>query len=91
MAWAALLVLALGAAGHLRHHLTDPDCESPGARGSSHACAACAAFHGGVLAGHDDVALIPPPRPSSRISLPATEHTVVHECPVGPTRGPPAA
>ena len=89
IAWASLMVLALGAAGHLRHHLTDRDCESPLRAG--HACSTCAAFHGGVLAGHGEVASAPPPSPPSRLSLPTPDGESPYASPVGPTRGPPTA
>lgn len=89
IAWVSLLVLTLGAAGHLWHHLTDADCESP-LRGG-HACSACAAFHGGVLAGHSDVAAAPPPSTPSRLNFSATDCESVHASPVGLTRGPPTA
>jgi hypothetical protein len=89
IAWASLLVLTLGAAGHLWHHLTDPDCESPQRGG--HACAACAAFHGGALAGHAEPAVAPPPSAPSRSFLPATDCESAFASPVGPTRGPPTA
>jgi hypothetical protein len=89
IAWVSLLVLTLGAAGHLWHHLTDSDCESP-LRGG-HACSVCAALHGGVLAGHSDVATATPPSTPSRFHLPATDGEAVHASPVGLTRGPPTA
>ena len=89
IAWVSLLVLTLGAAGHLWHHLTDPDCENP-LRGG-HACSACAAFHGGVLAGHGDVAAAPPPTTPSRLNLSSTDSECAYASPVGPTRGPPTA
>jgi len=89
IAWVSLLVLTLGAAGHLWHHLTDRDCESP--LRSGHACASCAAFHGGLLAGHDEVAVVCPPRLPSRFKLPATDCESAYTSPVGPTRGPPTA
>jgi len=89
IAWTSLLVLSLGAAGHLWHHLTDSDCESSGRAG--HACAACAAFHGGALAGSEDAAVAPPPGAPSRFHLPATDWACVYASPVGPTRGPPTA
>ena len=87
IAWTSLLVLAIGAGAHLWHHLTDPDCESPGRAG--HACSACAAFHGGALAGHSEAAEAPPPTTPSRFLLPATDCASAYATPVGPTRGPP--
>jgi hypothetical protein len=51
----------------------------------------CAAFHGGVLAGHSDVAAATPPSTPSRLHLPATDRESVHASPVGLTRGPPTA
>jgi len=89
IAWVLLLVLTLGAAGHLWHHLTDSDCES--AQRGGHACSACAAFHGGVLAGHSDVAEAPPPSTPSHLDLSATGSESAYRSPVGPTRGPPTA
>jgi hypothetical protein len=87
IAWTSLLVLGLGAAGHLWHHLTDADCESPQRGG--HACAACAGFHGGVLAGHSEPAVAPPPSPSSRCLFPAIDCESAFASPVGLIRGPP--
>ena len=87
IAWTSLLVLGLGAAGHLWHHLTDTDCESP-LRGG-HACSACAAFHGGALAGHSEAPAVSPPSTPSRFLLPATDGAIAYASPVGPTRGPP--
>jgi hypothetical protein len=87
IAWTSLLVLGLGAAGHLWHHLTDADCESP-ARGG-HACSACAGFHGGALTGHSEAAAAPAPSTPSRFLLPATDCAIAYASPVGPTRGPP--
>ena len=87
IAWASLLILGLGAAGHLWHHLTDADCEGSGPTG--HACSACAAFHGGALAGHTEAAVATPPSAPSRLHLPATDCVSAYATPVGPTRGPP--
>jgi hypothetical protein len=89
-AWVALAVLAIGGASHLWHHLTDSDCESPD-QGASHACSACSALHGGMLAGESQPASTPPPSTRSRFVLPATGIRVAHVAPVGPPRGPPAA
>jgi hypothetical protein len=89
-AWAALLVFAVGGAGHLWHHLSDLDCEST-IPGSVHACAACSALHGGILAGQGEPALTPPPSGPARVTLPPTEAGVAHLAPVGPPRGPPTA
>ncbi|MGH7730733.1 MAG: hypothetical protein ACRENJ_05710 [Candidatus Eiseniibacteriota bacterium] len=90
IAWAGLLVLALGATGHLWHHLTDPDCESR-VQGSAHACPACSALHGGILAGQGELALSPPPSGPARLTLPPTDTDAAHAAPVGPPRGPPTA
>ena len=89
-AWVALVVLALGGAGHLWHHLVDPECEST-VQGSEHACAACSALHGGILAGPSEPALAPPPIASAHLPLHPTETGLAHVAPVGPPRGPPAA
>ena len=85
----SLLILAVGAAGHLWHHLTDSDCESP-LRGG-HPCVTCAAFHGGVLAGSGEVTIAPPPSVPPRFSFLATDPLSAYETSVGPTRGPPTA
>ena len=89
-AWVALVVLAVGVAGHLWHHITDQDCESA-ARGPAHACSACSALHGGVLTGQSEPALSPPPSEPGHLTLPPTETGVTRVAPVGPPRGPPIA
>ena len=89
-AWIALVGLAIGGAVHGWHHVADPLCESPDL-GSTHACAACSALHGGVLAGQSDPALTPPPTGPAHLTLLPAEPRVAHDAPVGPPRGPPAA
>lgn len=42
-------MLAIGGAGHLRHHLEDPHCDS-GLGPETHACASCVGMHGGAIA-----------------------------------------
>jgi hypothetical protein len=89
-AWVALVVLAIGGGAHLWHHFADPDCETT-ARGPAHPCSACAALHGGLLAGPSEPALTPPPGVSAHLTLPPTATRAAHVAPVGPPRGPPTA
>jgi hypothetical protein len=53
-----LVALALGAAGHFWHHLSDRACERPD-QGRPHPCAQCSALHGGVLAEESQRAVPP--------------------------------
>ena len=89
-AWVALMVLAIGGASHLAHHLADADCERV-AEGAPHACAACAAFHGGLLAGASQPLPAPAPRSDSHFIVHPIAIQDTHAASVGPPRGPPTA
>jgi hypothetical protein len=65
-----LIVLSIGGALHITHHLLDPDCESA-AGAESHPCVSCSALHGGVVEAVD-VGAAPPAALSHHTVLPAS-------------------